>query len=222
MSFKKRLDATARKLRRIPRNFELLRNTPKSKSGISIIVATLLLIVIAVAASVIIFSFIQGFVAQTTGTSSAIPIANLVFLGALNFNNGFSSNTTVNGQVTLVLRNHGDAVTVDSVSISDTQGTILQLAATYNATPPAFCSAGQDVGNFQVFADGPGKPGCTVSGTAYTVLATGELSKGSTSFITVNFGTTTLGAAGFSGGDFQNFKIALTNGFIMNAGSRVT
>ena len=181
----------------------------RSKAGISIIVATLLLIVIAVAASVIIFSFIQGFIASTTGQST-VPSASLIFLGGINWNKPFNKTGSSLGQTTLIIRNLGDNVTVESVALTDTQGNIRQLIDTFNAT--AADGSPEQVLAFQIFTVSPDSTG--------TLVTRNSLNPG-TNFLTVDFGTGTVGTSGFSKGNFENFKIILTNGFSFNFGTRV-
>ena len=188
-----------------PQKLRLQRLT-KDKAGLSIIVATLLLIVIAVAASVIIFSFVQGFVSQTS-SAEGVPTAQLTFNGPMNWNKGFSKAVAKNDQVTFLIRNLGDAVDIDSVSITDSQGNILQLVDTFNSTSRTGTTATQTL-SFQIYSS---PPDASSSDIAHQDLKAGA------NYLTVDFGDTgILQGEGFKQGVLYHFKVILKSGFAIN------
>ncbi|MEN3016974.1 MAG: archaellin/type IV pilin N-terminal domain-containing protein [Candidatus Methanosuratincola petrocarbonis] len=86
-------------------NFKL----PKSKKGVSPIIATLLLIVIAVAAAVVTYSFVMGFIGTSTNPSGQ--------QGQMSID---SATIYANGSFNIYVRNTGSkALTVDAVYINN-------------------------------------------------------------------------------------------------------
>lgn len=90
-------------------NFKL----PKSKKGVSPIIATLLLIVIAVAAAVVTYSFVMGFIGTSTNPSGQ--------QGQMSIDSATLNNT----HVTVYVRNIGSKpLTVDSVYVAGVKADI--------------------------------------------------------------------------------------------------
>jgi flagellin-like protein len=88
----------------------------KSKKAISPIIATLLLVAIAVAAAVIAYSWVMGFIGGTTSTTAPaqgqITVENM---------SGLVGGTS---SVVVTVRNTGNkAVTMSTIYVSDTNGT---------------------------------------------------------------------------------------------------
>jgi len=88
----------------------------KSKKGISPILATLLLIVIAVAAVIVTYAWVMTFTGSTTGQAGAVlTVENVRF-----YTQGSSD------RIEIVIRNSGTAdATVDSVYVGDTSSNLV-------------------------------------------------------------------------------------------------
>jgi flagellin-like protein len=97
----------------IYREGDVMKDLLKSKKAISPIIATLLLVAIAVAAAVIAYSWVMGFLGSATATSAPaqgqIAIENVA---------GLTDGATT---ITVTIRNTGNkAVTVDVIYVTDT------------------------------------------------------------------------------------------------------
>jgi flagellin-like protein len=104
-----------------------MRTMLKSKKGISPILATLLLIVIAVAAVIVTYAWVMTFTGSTTGQAGAVlKLDNIRF---------YTQGTPTNYRIEIVIRNTGTAdATVDAVYIGDTASN-LQEEDDINYTP---------------------------------------------------------------------------------------
>ena len=92
-----------------------MRTILKSKKGISPILATLLLIVIAVAAVIVTYAWVMTFTGSTTSQAGAVlTVENVRFYGSQE------------DRIEIVIRNSGTAdATVDSVYVGDTSSNLV-------------------------------------------------------------------------------------------------
>jgi len=92
-----------------------MRSILKSKKGISPILATLLLIVIAVAAVIVTYAWVMTFTGSTTSQAGAmLTVENVRFYGSQE------------DRIEIVIRNSGTAdATVDSVYVGDTSSNLV-------------------------------------------------------------------------------------------------
>jgi len=108
-----------------------MRTILKSKKGISPILATLLLIVIAVAAVIVTYAWVMTFTGSTTSQAGAVlTVENVRFYGSqedrieIVIRNSGTADATV--RIEIVIRNSGTAdATVDSVYVGDTSSNLV-------------------------------------------------------------------------------------------------
>jgi flagellin-like protein len=94
------------------------------KRGVSPVIATLLLIVIAVAAAVLAYIWITGYMGTLQAQAGAQQVQERIKIEGVKVDTG--------GQITIYIRNIGDvAVTIDSVYLLDSSGKVLTTG-----TPP--------------------------------------------------------------------------------------
>lgn len=106
----------------------MMKNILKSKKGISPILATLLLIVIAVSAVIVTYAWVMTFTESTTGQAGAIlTVENVRF---------YNSTSTVYN-IDITLRNSGTAdATVDSVYMGLSTSDLAALTSSQVTTGP--------------------------------------------------------------------------------------
>jgi flagellin-like protein len=101
----------------------------KSKKAISPILATLLLIVIAVAAIVVTYAWVMTYVGSTTSQAG-------IFLSKDNVN-------WPSGKISITVRNTGTAdATIDKVYVGTSGNLTLQTGVGYSSTPPTVSKNG--------------------------------------------------------------------------------
>ncbi len=106
------------------------------------------------------------------------PASSAYFLGPLNWNKPFGKTGTSLGQTTFIIRNLGDNLTIESISLIDGQGSVLQLVDTFNSTVSLSDSGPEQDLAFQVFTVAPDKGG--------TMIPRQSLNPG-VNFLTVDF-----------------------------------
>ncbi|MDH5807106.1 MAG: type IV pilin [Candidatus Verstraetearchaeota archaeon] len=135
----------------------------KNKKAISPIIATLLLIVITVAAAVVTYTFVMGFVGTGTATTGAAQ-------GQLSYDS-FSVNGTTNSSITIYLRNTGGkAVVLNAVYVDgELYNYNYSTNATVNNETNVWVWLGSGSKNWTFFTGSPG--------TNTTSLEVGEVGR---------------------------------------------
>jgi archaeal type IV pilus assembly protein PilA len=119
------------------------------KKGISPIIATLLLILIAIAAGVVVYAYVIGFVGNTTGTGTN-PIVNEKFsINAWTYNSN-------NDSMTIFVQNTGsNAINITSAYVYSGTGSLVSddLSLGYVISPSATVSVVAHVSGVQLNQD---------------------------------------------------------------------
>ena len=155
--------------------------------------ATLMMIAVAVAMSVIIFVWSQGFLSQTSSAAGGQQSQqNIAAQSSISIDSATFSTAT--GDATLIIRNVG--------SVAETLGSILVQGTTSNAgfTSSAICTT------FTTWTYST----CSGGGSSTVTVTSGSLSKGSAEVVVFYFGSGTGNAV--QSGDVVNVKVATTAG----------
>ena len=168
------------------------------RKAVAPVLATLMMIAVAVAMSVIIFVWAQGFLSQTSSAAGGqqsqqnIAAQSSISIDSATFSVGSG------GSVTMVVRNVG--------SVTETLGSLLVQGSPSNTNGNGFTASGICT-TFTASPSGcSGVTGATVSAS----VMSGDLKKGDADVITFTFGTT--GGNYLADGDIINIKVATTAG----------
>jgi len=150
-----------------------MKNFIKSKKAISPIIATLLLVAIAVAAAVIAYSWVMGFIGGTTATTppaqGQITVENVA---------GLVDGAT---SVTITVRNSGNkAVTMSTIYVTDTNGTSVDSLKEGSGSGTWQGTAGISAGTTQDYVCEFSAPVITGHGYTFKVVCTDGTTASST------------------------------------------
>jgi FlaG/FlaF family flagellin (archaellin) len=173
------------------------------RNAVAPVLATLMMIAVAVAMSVIIFVWSQGFLSQTSSAAGGQQSQqNIAAQSSVSIDSATFTTGTTTGTVTLIVRNVG--------SVGEVLGTVLIQGTTSNAglTTSVVCTSFQTSGTAQSCTAGSGTPTTLTVANVVSGVQTTPLAKSNAVTISVSW----TGWLPLASGDLLNVKVSTTAG----------